>query len=209
MKRSHLLVGLKGRACGSRSVQFLLRRRLAFGLRLALFQAYLTAFHEPTQRSWQFSGRFPGGDQSIWETLLVAWARPTAAMAKKMMTKRSKQGNMRYETAEVRNPTEILKRLTQAPPPPTHVGRRKRDKGKLGGPNSKLPTVTPNSRCRLRLLRMERIKDYLLIEEEFIKNQERLRPEEIEEKTQSEQSQVHTLRLRIDRLFDAKPTIGG
>ena len=81
----------------------------------------------------------------------------------------------------------------QAPPPPSHVGRRKRKKGKLGGPNSKLPTVTPNSRCRLRLLRMERIKDYLLIEEEFIRNQERLRPEEIEEKTQSEQSQVLTL----------------
>jgi hypothetical protein len=30
----------------------------------------------------------------------------------------------------------------------------------------------------LKLLRQERIKDYLLMEEEYIKNQERLRPQE-------------------------------
>lgn len=39
-------------------------------------------------------------------------------------------------------------------------------------------TVTPYTRCRLRLLRLERIKDYLLMEEEFIKNQERMKPQE-------------------------------
>src|SRR5690349_9813857 len=31
--------------------------------------------------------------------------------------------------------------------------------------------VTPHARCRLKLLKLERIKDYLLMEEEFIKNQ--------------------------------------
>ena len=40
------------------------------------------------------------------------------------------------------------------------------------------PLVTPHSRCRLRLLKMERIKDFLLMEEEFILNQERLKPSE-------------------------------
>ena len=30
--------------------------------------------------------------------------------------------------------------------------------------------VNPVSKCRLKLLRMERTKDYLLMEEEFIKN---------------------------------------
>lgn len=45
-----------------------------------------------------------------------------------------------------------------------------------------LPTVTPHVRCRLRLLKMERIKDYLILEEEFIENQERLKPRE--EKTE-------------------------
>lgn len=38
--------------------------------------------------------------------------------------------------------------------------------------------VTPHTRCRLKLLKLERIKDYLLMEEEFIKNQERLKPQE-------------------------------
>lgn len=39
-------------------------------------------------------------------------------------------------------------------------------------------TVTPHTRCRLKLLKYERIKDFLLMEEEFIRNQERLKPQE-------------------------------
>ncbi|KAJ7804902.1 hypothetical protein B0H14DRAFT_3773326 [Mycena olivaceomarginata] len=39
----------------------------------------------------------------------------------------------------------------------------------------KLPAVFPTTRCHLKLLKMERIKDYLLLEEEFIQNQERLK----------------------------------
>jgi len=38
--------------------------------------------------------------------------------------------------------------------------------------------VTPYAKCRLKMLKLERIKDYLLLEEEFIKNQERLKPQE-------------------------------
>ena len=38
--------------------------------------------------------------------------------------------------------------------------------------------VTPHRNCRLKLLKIERIKDYLLMEEEFIQNQERLKPQE-------------------------------
>ncbi len=41
---------------------------------------------------------------------------------------------------------------------------------------------------RLRLLKQERIKDYLLMEEEFIRNQERLKPQE--EKNEEERSKV-------------------
>jgi hypothetical protein len=41
-----------------------------------------------------------------------------------------------------------------------------------------LALVFPSTRCKLKLLRMERIKDYLLIEEEFVQNQERLKPQE-------------------------------
>jgi 26S proteasome regulatory subunit T2 len=36
----------------------------------------------------------------------------------------------------------------------------------------------PHTRCRLRLLKLERIKDYLVMEQEFIQNQERLKPQE-------------------------------
>lgn len=52
----------------------------------------------------------------------------------------------------------------------------------------KLPQVTPHTRCRLKLLKLERIKDYLLMEEEFIRNQERLKPQE--EKIEEERSKV-------------------
>lgn len=38
--------------------------------------------------------------------------------------------------------------------------------------------VFPVSKCKLRLLKLERIKDYLLMEEEFIRNQEVLKPRE-------------------------------
>merc|ERR1712087_180868 len=52
--------------------------------------------------------------------------------------------------------------------------------------------VTPHTKCRLRLLKLERIKDYLLMEEEFIRNQERLKPQE--EKDEEERSKVDDLR---------------
>uniref|UniRef100_A0A674F3L5 Proteasome 26S subunit, ATPase 1 n=1 Tax=Salmo trutta TaxID=8032 RepID=A0A674F3L5_SALTR len=61
------------------------------------------------------------------------------------------------------------------PPILTRIGKRKK---KSKGPDvaSKLPLVTPHTHCRLTLLTLltqERIKDYLLMEEEFIRNQEK------------------------------------
>jgi 26S proteasome regulatory subunit T2 len=52
--------------------------------------------------------------------------------------------------------------------------------------------VVPASRCRLKLLKLERIKDYLLMEAEFIQNQERLKPQE--ERQEEERSKVDELR---------------
>merc|ERR1739838_1274795 len=62
------------------------------------------------------------------------------------------------------------------------------------GPDSanKLPAVMPFTKCRPRLLKQERIKDYLLMEEEFICNQERLKPQE--EKQEEERTKVDDLR---------------
>ncbi|KAI9896946.1 hypothetical protein N3K66_007968 [Trichothecium roseum] len=60
------------------------------------------------------------------------------------------------------------------PPPTTRVGRKKKRQGGTSAA-AKLPAVYPTSRCKLRLLRMQRIHDHLLLEEEYVENQERLR----------------------------------
>ena len=60
---------------------------------------------------------------------------------------------------------------------------------------NKLPEVKPYTKCRLRLLKMERIKDYLLMEEEYIKNQERMKPQD--EKNEEERSQGSLFFLSI------------
>jgi len=62
------------------------------------------------------------------------------------------------------------------PPIPSRIGKRKKKRG----PDSahKLPEVTPHTNCKLRLLKLQRIKDYLLMEGEFIQNQELLKPQD-------------------------------
>ncbi|KAI0078743.1 26S proteasome subunit P45 [Panus rudis PR-1116 ss-1] len=78
------------------------------------------------------------------------------------------------------------------PPVPTRVGKKKK-KGPASA--SKLPQVVPTTRCRLKLLKSERIKDYLLLEEEFIQNQERLKPESTrEDKNEEDRTKVDDLR---------------
>ncbi|KAJ6329736.1 hypothetical protein OIU77_011244 [Salix suchowensis] len=75
--------------------------------------------------------------------------------------------------------------------PPARVGRKQR-KQKGSEAAARLPTVTPLTKCKLRLLKLERIKDYLLMEEEFVANQERLKPQE--EKAEEDRSKVDDLR---------------
>ena len=77
------------------------------------------------------------------------------------------------------------------PAAPSCVGRRQH---KQKGPEAAacLPTIASLSKCRLRLLKLERVKDYLLMEEEFVASQERLRP--TEEKTEEDRSKVDDLR---------------
>eukprot|EP00347_Sterkiella_histriomuscorum_P010230 403377096 len=81
---------------------------------------------------------------------------------------------------------------------PARIGRKK--KGKKGiDISNKLPQINPVSKCRLKLLRTERVKDYLTMEEEFIKNQERLKPQE--ENKEKE-------RLKVDELRGTPLTVG-
>jgi len=80
----------------------------------------------------------------------------------------------------------------QKRPPATNASLTRRRKKK--GPSSavKIPQVFPTSKCKLRLLKLERIKDYLLMEQEFIQNQEIRRPRE--ENDESERAKVDDLR---------------
>merc|ERR1719482_1065676 len=73
-----------------------------------------------------------------------------------------------------------------------HVGRKK--KKQSSGKDTKLPVVAPTSKCRLRVLREERIKDYLLLEQEFITQQEELKPKEDDNDADDERTKVDELR---------------
>jgi len=84
------------------------------------------------------------------------------------------------------------KKRKYEPPVPTRIGKKKKRGGKGPDAATKLPLVTPHARCRLKLLKYERIKDYLLLEEEFIKNQERLKPQE--ERQEEERTKVDEIR---------------
>merc|ERR1712087_357478 len=76
-------------------------------------------------------------------------------------------------------------------PAPTRVGRKKKKKP---GPSvsAHIPTVVPTSKCKLRLLKLERVKDYLLMEQEFVTRQEQVKPQE--ESAQQERSKVDDIR---------------
>lgn len=67
------------------------------------------------------------------------------------------------------------KRKWEPPAPPPRIGKKQRKRDAKAGIGSKIPTVTPNAKCKLRMLKLERIKDYLLLEEEFVSNQVRAR----------------------------------
>lgn len=64
--------------------------------------------------------------------------------------------------------------------------------------------MAPTSKCRLRQLKLDRIKDYLLMEQEFIRHQESLKPtiEELDEEDDNEE------RKKIEQLRGSPMLIG-
>ena len=80
------------------------------------------------------------------------------------------------------------KKKWEPPVPPPRVGKKQKKRGAAAGLGTKLPNVTPNAKCKLRLLKLERVKDWLLMEEEFVANQERLKPQE--ERNEEDRSKV-------------------
>ncbi|KAF0981604.1 hypothetical protein FDP41_012261 [Naegleria fowleri] len=94
-------------------------------------------------------GNVPSGGQNPFNQL------PGAGSQKKKDDKKKKKEKKKFEQ-----------------PTPTRIGRKKRKKGPQIA--EKLPEVTPLSKCKLRLLRLERIQDYLTMEKEFVTNQAKL-----------------------------------
>eukprot|EP00798_Chlamydomonas_sp_ICE-L_P012506 gene12506-15720_t len=70
------------------------------------------------------------------------------------------------------------KKKYEPPVPPPRVGRKQRKQAQSQGAGSRLPIITPSAKCKLRLLKLERVKDYLLMEEEYVRTQEALKPQE-------------------------------
>lgn len=83
------------------------------------------------------------------------------------------------------------KKKYEPPAPPSRVGRKQR-KQKGSEAAARLPVVTPITKCKLRLLKLERVKDYLLMEEEFVTNQEVLKPQE--KKNEDDRNKLDDLR---------------
>lgn len=52
--------------------------------------------------------------------------------------------------------------------------------------------IAPTSKCKLRLLKLDRVKDFLLLEQEFIRNHEVFKPHE--ERDQEEREKLDELR---------------
>ena len=67
---------------------------------------------------------------------------------------------------------------------------------KSGGSDMRLPKITPHARCKLKLLRTERVKDFLALEKEFISSMEAARPtgEQREARAAAERRKVDALR---------------
>jgi 26S proteasome regulatory subunit T2 len=91
-------------------------------------------------------------------------------------------GGKKDEDAE--NKKKKKKRFEPRPASGSRQGRRRRRKGPSG--LSRTPTIVPSSKCKLRLLKLDRVKDFLLIEEEFIRNHEVFKPHEERDKEERE-----------------------
>ncbi|EGC32607.1 26S proteasome ATPase 1 subunit [Dictyostelium purpureum] len=85
----------------------------------------------------------------------------------------------------------------QPPPPPTQFGKKKKRRGVET--STKLPVVTPHTKCKLKLLKLERIKDYLLMEQEFLQNYDLNQPK-VEENSKEQADEKIIEELRGDPL---------
>ena len=95
------------------------------------------------------------------------------------------------------------KKKWEPPAPPPRIGRKQRRRDAAAGAAGRLPAVVPTAKCRLRLLKLERLKDWLLMEEEFVASHEALKPKpaggagggmDVDEEEDGDRSKVDDLR---------------
>ncbi|TYZ64093.1 hypothetical protein PybrP1_009120 [[Pythium] brassicae (nom. inval.)] len=96
----------------------------------------------------------------------------------------------REDAAKKKNDDAAKKKKKFEPRGGGPTRRRKKKKGPSVA--VRIPPVYPTAKCKLRLLKLERIKDFLLMEQEFIQNQEVMKPKH--EKDEEERSKVDDLR---------------
>ena len=104
--------------------------------------------------------------------------------------KRSRCGGNQFGPPKGGDDEKKPKKKKFEPRQASRVGKKRRKKGQAS--TTKLPKIRPQTKCRLRYLKLERMKDYLLIEEEFIRNQEVFKPKK--EKDEEEREKVDDLR---------------
>ena len=102
----------------------------------------------------------------------------------------SSNGNNNSSDKQKDDADKKKKKRFEPRPAQARQGRRRRRKGPSG--LSKTPTIVPSSKCKLRLLKLDRVKDYLLMEQEFIRNHEVFKPHE--ERDQEEREKLEELR---------------
>ena len=73
-----------------------------------------------------------------------------------------------------------------ANPPPARHPHTHTQRKKGPAPVARLPKIFPNAKCKLRLSKLTRVKDFLLLEEEFMRNQEILKPKKEKDKAELE-----------------------
>ncbi len=86
------------------------------------------------------------------------------------------------------------------------AGKGPRNKGSTFNP-SKLPDLTPNLKCKLRLSRQERVKDFLLIEQEFVETKEKQKKDK-EKKAEGQEEEMSMEMKKVEKLRGTPLLIG-
>ena len=130
---------------------------------------YLENNHWPC-KTISFSEFFSGNHTNIWQRThaLAEFITFTQALSHYVQAPFPRRHLCRSLHEHGIHNFQEKKKKYEPPAPPTRIGKKQKKRADAGGLGSRLPTVTPTAKCKLRLLKLERVKDYLLMEQEFV-----------------------------------------